>query len=102
MGDIKSVEKVLVGEWVISNESKIKLDFHGDLHWTTPSGRPPKSECSEWCPPGTRRSSTSPCCWQCLSCLGGPSAHLLVLKGAMNPHRNKAGYVTVTGNSIIL
>ena len=30
MGDIKSVEKVLVGEWVISNESKIKLDFHGD------------------------------------------------------------------------
>ena len=47
VGDIKSVEKVLVGECIISNVSKTKLDFHGDLHWTTPSGRPPKSECSE-------------------------------------------------------
>ena len=47
LGDIKSVEKALVGECIISNVSKTKLDFHGDLHWTTPSGRPPKSECSE-------------------------------------------------------
>ena len=47
MGDIKSVEKVLVRECIISNVSKTKLDFHGDLHWTTPSGRPSKSECSE-------------------------------------------------------
>ena len=47
LGDIKSLEKALVGECIISNVSKTKLDFHGDLHWTTPSGRPPKSECSE-------------------------------------------------------
>ena len=71
VGDIESIEKVLVGEWIISNENKTKLDFHGDFHWKTPFGRPPKSECSEQCPPGTRKSSTSPCCWQCLPCLGG-------------------------------
>ena len=68
---------VLIGEWKNSKRNKTRLIFHEALNWTTTSGRTPKSECSEQCPPGTRKSFTSPCCWQCLPCLGGtisPSA----------------------------
>ena len=61
---------VLIGEWKNSKRNETRLIFHEALNWTTKSGRPPKSECSEQCPPGTRKSSTSPCCWQCLPCLG--------------------------------
>ena len=35
------------------------------------NGETPKSECSEQCQPGTRKSSTSPCCWHCVQCPGG-------------------------------
>ena len=76
-GDVESVKMVLIGEWKNSKRNKTRLIFHEALNWTTTSGRPPKSECSEQCPPGTRKSFTSPCCWQCLPCLGGtisPSA----------------------------
>ena len=76
-GDVESVKMVLIGEWKNSKRNKTRLIFHEALHWKTTSGRPPKSECSEQCPPGTRRSFTSPCCWQCLPCVGGtisPSA----------------------------
>ena len=69
-GDVESVKMVLIGEWKNSKRNKTRLIFHEALNWTTKSGRPPKSECSEQCPPGTRKSSTSPCCWQCLPCLG--------------------------------
>ena len=76
-GDVESVKMVLIGEWKNSKRNKTRLIFHEALNWTSTSGRPPKSECSEQCPPGTRKSFTSPCCWQCLPCLGGtisPSA----------------------------
>ena len=76
-GDVESVKMVLIGEWKYSKRNKTRLIFHEALNWTTASGRPPKSDCSEQCPPGTRKSFTSPCCWQCLPCLGGtisPSA----------------------------
>ena len=76
-GDVESVKMVLIGEWKNSKRNKTRLIFHEALNWTTTSGRTPKSECSEQCPPGTRKSFTSPCCWQCLPCLGGtvsPSA----------------------------
>ena len=76
-GDVESVKMVLIGEWKNSKRNKTRLIFHEALNWTTKSGRPPTSECSEQCPPGTRKSFTSPCCWQCLPCLGGtisPSA----------------------------
>ena len=76
-GDVKSVKTVPIGEWKISERNETRLIFHEALNWTTTSGRPPKSDCSEQCPPGTRKSFTSPCCWQCLPCLGGtisPSA----------------------------
>ena len=76
-GDVESVKMVLIGEWKNSKRNETRLIFHEALNWTTKSGRPPKSECSEQCPPGTRKSFTSPCCWQCLPCLGGtisPSA----------------------------
>ena len=76
-GDVESVKMVLIGEWKYSKRNKTRLIFHEALNWTTTSGRPPKSDCSEQCPPGTRKSFTSPCCWQCLPCLGGtisPSA----------------------------
>ena len=70
-GDVESVKMVLIGEWKNSKRNKTRLIFHEALNWTTKSGRPPTSECSEQCPPGTRKSFTSPCCWQCLPCLGG-------------------------------
>ena len=70
-GDVESVKMVLIGEWKNSKRNKTRLIFHEALNWTTASGRPPKSDCSEQCPPGTRKSFTSPCCWQCLPCLGG-------------------------------
>ena len=76
-GDVESVKMVRIGEWNNSKRNETPLIFHEAPHWTTTSGRPPKSECSEQCPPGTRKSFTSPCCWQCLPCLGGtisPSA----------------------------
>ena len=76
-GDVESVKMVRIGEWNNSKRNETPLIFHEALHWTTTSGRPPKSECSEQCPPGTRKSFTSPCCWQCLPCLGetiSPSA----------------------------
>ena len=76
-GDVESVKTVPIGEWKISKRNETRLIFHEALNWTATSGRPPKSDCSEQCPPGTRKSFTSPCCWQCLPCLGGtisPSA----------------------------
>ena len=76
-GDVESIKMVRKGEWNNSKRNETSLIFHEVLNWTTTSGRPPKSECSERCPPGTRKSFTSPCCWQCLPCLGGtisPSA----------------------------
>ena len=30
-GDIKSVKKVLEGEWIISNENKTNIDFYRDF-----------------------------------------------------------------------
>ena len=76
-GDVESIKMVRKGEWNNSKRNETSLIFHEALNWTTTSGRPPKSECSKRCPPGTRKSFTSPCCWQCLPCLGGtisPSA----------------------------
>ena len=76
-GDVESIKMVRKGEWNNSKRNETSLIFHEALNWTTTSGRPPKSECSERCLPGTRKSFTSPCCWQCLPCLGGtisPSA----------------------------
>ena len=76
-GDVESIKMVRKGEWNNSKRNETSLIFHEALNWTTTSGRPPKSECSERCPPGTRKSFTSPCCWQCFPCLGGtisPSA----------------------------
>ena len=31
----------------------------------------PTSVCTERCPPGTRQSPTTPCCWECIKCPGG-------------------------------
>ena len=62
-GDVESVKMVLIGEWKNSKRNETRLIFHEALNWTTKSGRPPTSECSEQCPPGTRKSFTSPCCW---------------------------------------
>ena len=61
-GDVESVKMVLIGEWKNSKRNKTRLIFHEALNWTSTSGRTPKSECSEQCPPGTRKSFTSPCC----------------------------------------
>ena len=69
-GNGKRLKMVLVGKWEKHEKNKTQLRFHQEVLWNTPSGSPPKSECSEQCPPGTRISSTSPCCWQCVPCPG--------------------------------
>ena len=67
----KSLKQVLVGRWEMNEENEAPLIFHGELRWKTSNGRIPKSECSELCPPGARKSTTSPCCWHCVPCPGG-------------------------------
>ncbi|RMX47163.1 hypothetical protein pdam_00016226 [Pocillopora damicornis] len=79
--DIFSIERVssetnglkttLVGKWENHAKSKAQLNFYREILWRTVNGETPKSECSEQCQPGTRKSSTSPCCWHCVQCPGG-------------------------------
>ena len=61
----------LVGKWENHAKSKAQLNFYREILWRTVNGETPKSECSEQCQPGTRKSSTSPCCWHCVQCPGG-------------------------------
>ena len=41
------------------------------MHWNSANDSAPKSECLDQCPEGTRKSITSPCCWQCVRCPRG-------------------------------
>ena len=65
--DAKRLNQVIVGKW----DSKDGLHLHGKILWNNQNGRPPKSECSEQCLAGTRKSTTSPCCWKCFPCPRG-------------------------------
>ena len=65
--DAKGLKQVIVGKW----DSTERLQLDDNIRWNSQDGRFPKSECLEQCLAGTRKSTTSPCCWQCVSCSRG-------------------------------
>ena len=65
--EAKRLNQVIVGKW----DSSDGLHLHEKILWNNQDGRPPKSECSEQCFAGTRKSTTSPCCWKCFPCPRG-------------------------------
>ncbi|KAJ7370629.1 hypothetical protein OS493_031044, partial [Desmophyllum pertusum] len=67
--DGKRLKHFVVGTWE-ANGNSTRLRFHGKMHWKSSNGTPPKSECLDQCSGGTRKAITSPCCWQCVPCLG--------------------------------
>ncbi|KAJ7379454.1 hypothetical protein OS493_016696 [Desmophyllum pertusum] len=67
----KRLKQVDVGKWEENGKNSKMLRFYSDMHWNSTNGTPPKSECLDQCLSGTRKSTTSPCCWQCVACPGG-------------------------------
>ncbi|KAJ7382198.1 hypothetical protein OS493_036529 [Desmophyllum pertusum] len=65
------IKHVLVGKWEENEQRNKRLQLFEKIRWNSPAGSPPKSECLERCSPGTRKTITSPCCWQCVSCPRG-------------------------------
>ena len=70
-GDTKRLEEVVVGKWKENEPHAKRLHFSQNIHWNSPANQPPRSECLDQCPAGTRKSITSPCCWNCLACPRG-------------------------------
>ncbi|KAJ7349527.1 hypothetical protein OS493_038772 [Desmophyllum pertusum] len=67
------MKHVPVGKWKENEQRNKRLQFFENekIRWNSPADSPPKSECLEQCSPGTRKTITSPCCWQCVSCPRG-------------------------------
>jgi len=65
--DGTGLEQVIVGKW----QAKEGLHLNESIRWNSPTGRFPKSDCLAQCSAGTRKSTTSPCCWQCIPCPQG-------------------------------
>ena len=65
--DATGLKQVIVGYW----EASERLHLDENIRWTSQTGEFPKSECLEQCSAGTRKSTTSPCCWQCIPCPRG-------------------------------
>ena len=70
-GHSKRLEQVLVGKWKDDEHHAKRLQFLQDIHWNSLTNQPPKSVCLDQCPAGTRKSITSPCCWNCVECPRG-------------------------------
>ena len=66
--DATGIKQVIVGYWDASE--RLHLD-ESSIRWNSHTGEFPKSECLEQCSAGTRKSTTSPCCWQCIPCPRG-------------------------------
>ena len=64
------LKQTIVGKWEANGQS-IGLRLHNKMHWNSANDSAPKSECLDQCPEGTRKSITSPCCWQCVRCPRG-------------------------------
>ena len=60
-------KQVIVGKW----QAREGLHLNENIRWNSQTGRFPKSDCLEQCSAGTRKSTTSPCCWQCIPCSRG-------------------------------
>lgn len=65
--EVKRLNQVIVAKW----DSREGLNLYEKILWNNQDGRPPKSECSDQCAAGTRKSTTSPCCWKCFPCPRG-------------------------------
>ena len=65
--------KVVVGCW--NREAKPKLQLNKSiLHWNSfllNNLSAPASFCASECLPGTMKSPTTPCCWDCIKCPQG-------------------------------
>ena len=70
-GRSKGPTEILVGKWKANEHHAKRLHFSQNIHWNTATNQPPKSECLDLCPAGTRKSITSPCCWSCVGCPRG-------------------------------
>ena len=66
-GDSEGLKQVLVGRW----DETERLQLDENIRWNSRDKRFPKSECLDQCLAGTRKSTTSPCCWQCVPCSRG-------------------------------
>ncbi|XP_078356952.1 extracellular calcium-sensing receptor-like [Oculina patagonica] len=65
--DAKGIKQVIVGKWDVAQ----RLHLDDNIYWNSQNGLFPKSECLDQCSAGTRKSTTSPCCWQCVPCPRG-------------------------------
>ena len=70
-GHTKRLEQVLVGNWKDNKHHAKRLHFFQEIYWNSITNQPPKSECLDQCTAGTRKSTTSPCCWNCVTCPRG-------------------------------
>ncbi|XP_078382258.1 extracellular calcium-sensing receptor-like [Oculina patagonica] len=61
------LKQIVVGKW----DEIERLNINQNIRWYSQNGRFPKSECLNQCSAGTRKSTTSPCCWQCIPCPRG-------------------------------
>lgn len=64
--------KVLVGCWDKETTPKLRLN-ESSLHWGALLNNlsVPASFCARECSPGTMKSPTTPCCWECITCPQG-------------------------------
>lgn len=65
------LKQTIVGKWEANGKSSKRMRLYGKMHWNSANDTAPKSECLGQCPKGTRKSITSPCCWQCVRCPRG-------------------------------
>ncbi|XP_068687159.1 metabotropic glutamate receptor 3-like [Montipora capricornis] len=68
-------EKLVIGSWERGRKPQLNLSTE-DIFWNSKQSHaiPPSSFCQEDCPPGTFRSLTTPCCWECITCPAGTSS----------------------------
>ena len=75
------LKQTIVGKWEANKQKSKRIRFYGRVHWNSANDTAPKSECLDQCPEGTRKSITSPCCWQCVRC---PRGTINTISGSEN------------------
>ena len=75
------LKQTIVGKWEANGQSSKRIRLYGKMHWNSANDTAPKSECLDQCPEGTRKSITSPCCWQCVRC---PRGTINTISGSEN------------------
>lgn len=82
LSDQRHPVKVVIGSWVKGRRPQLRLN-DTNIAWNTPINQTviPKSFCHGDCPPGTFRSRTTACCWECIRC---PAGTLSILVNSVN------------------